>query len=198
MRESCGDNMNQGRVYIFTGEGKGKTSAALGILLRSLSHGWRACWISWYKQASWGISEHTLDTILNTQTQKRLSFFPMGEGFYIQSEEKKAQVKKGVVVDHAKKEEHIHAAQHALKKAEEMLHTVDVLFLDEICNAISDGLLEEKDVIAFIKKRKTTHIIITGRNASSSLIEHADLVSEIQKVKHPYDKGIMAIQGLDF
>lgn len=190
--------MNPGKVYIFSGNGKGKTSAALGMLLRGLSSGWNVAWISWYKRASWGISEHSVLNILNEETKKRLIFLPMGEGFFIKDEKKYAHVHHAKVLDTATEEEHTEKAQYALKKAEEFLNMVDVLFLDEICNAISDKLVSEEQVIDLISRRGKTHIVLTGRNVTKSLIKHADLVSSIEKIKHPFDLGELAIKGLDF
>lgn len=189
---------NKGLVYIFTGNGKGKTSAALGILTRALAHGWRVGWVSWYKEARWSISEHKLGGILLPGAKKRLQFFPMGEGFYIRAPEKKAPVHKAVVTDHATKQAHERSAKAALDKAVHLLPSVDVLVLDEVCNAVADGLVSEESVLKLLESRDQTHIILTGRNASKGLIECADLVSEVQKVKHPYDAGRMAVPGLDF
>ena len=194
-----------GLIYIFTGNGKGKTSAALGILTRALAHGWRVGWISWYKEASWGISEHKLDTIFTAETLKRLTFLPMGKGFYLKNPEhveksgiKIAHAKHSIVVDDHQPAEHRKAAQQALEKATELIGKVDVLILDEVCNAVSDGLVKETDVLNLFEKRGTTHLVLTGRNASPQLQKGADLVSTIEKTKHPFDVGKLAVKGLDF
>lgn len=196
--------MSQGMIYIFTGDGKGKTSAALGAVLRGLLHGWRVGWVSWYKEASWGISEHKLQTILSQEAQQRLQFFPMGKGFYLPESSthiagrKLAKVHHAVVVDDDAEAAHKKAAYEALAKVETLLETNDLVVLDEVCNAISDGLIKEKEVLQVLIKRKQTHIILTGRNASPHLIQSADLVSSITKLKHPFDEGKLAIKGLDF
>lgn len=193
-----------GLVYLFTGDGKGKTSAALGIVLRALVNGWRVGWVSWYKEKQWGISEHSLSSILTEDAQKRLTFLPMGKGFFLPKDSKMvgkvktARAQQAVIVDTEQPEDHIEAAQEALQKAEELLKAVDLLVLDEVCNAVHDGLLTNDDVIHVLEKRTTQHIVLTGRNASPELISAADLVSTIQKVKHPFDTGGMAIKGLDF
>ncbi|HZZ98563.1 MAG TPA: cob(I)yrinic acid a,c-diamide adenosyltransferase [Candidatus Saccharimonadia bacterium] len=192
-----------GLIYIFTGNGKGKTSAALGMLLRGLANGWNVGWISWYKEASWGISEHGFGKLLLPEAQKRLQFFPMGKGFFLKNELAKggvkiARVNAGVVVDDDQPGDHRRAAQFALEKAAELLPTVDVLFLDEICNAVDDGLLEESAVLELLARRGKAHVVLTGRNASAKLRVAADLVSEIKKEKHPFDTGKLAVKGLDF
>ncbi len=196
--------MSQGMVYVFTGDGKGKTSAALGAVLRGLAHGWRVGWVSWYKEASWGISEHKLHTILSQEAQQRLQFFPMGKGFYLPEEStqiagnKLAKVHSAVVVDDDLREAHVKAAHDALMKSATLLKTQDLVVMDEICNAISDGLISEKKVLQVLQKRKATHVIVTGRNASPALMRVADLVSSITKLKHPFDVGKLAVKGLDF
>jgi len=73
-----------------------------------------------------------------------------------------------------------------------------VLILDEINNAISDGLVEKNKVMDLLKKRGKIHVILTGRGASRSVLEVADLVTECKKIKHPFDKGVKAVKGLDF
>jgi cob(I)alamin adenosyltransferase len=85
-----------------------------------------------------------------------------------------------------------------LEKAKELMGKVDLLILDEVNNAVDDGLINLTDLIGLISNRKRTHIIITGRNARAGLVEAADLVTEMKKVKHPYDSGKLAIRGLDF
>lgn len=196
--------MSQGLVYIFTGDGKGKTSAALGAVLRGLSHGWRVGWVSWYKEASWGISEHKLDTILSKEAQKRLKFFPMGVGFYLPKSseniagKKHVKIHKAVVIDDDSVDAHMRAAHSALTQVEELMRICDLVVMDELCNAVSDGLLQESDVLAVLKKRGNTHVVLTGRGASQTLIQVADLVSSITKIKHPFDEGKLAVKGLDF
>ncbi len=194
-----------GLIYIFTGNGKGKTSAALGMLTRALAHGWRVGWISWYKEASWGISEHKLDTIFTAETLERLTFLPMGKGFYLKHSEhvkksgmKMTHAKQAVIVDDHQAVEHREAAMQALRKATELIRKVDVIILDEVCNAIFDGLVRETDVLKLLEKRGATHLVLTGRNASPRLQKSADLVSTIEKTKHPFDIGKLAVKGLDF
>ncbi|MBI5151452.1 MAG: cob(I)yrinic acid a,c-diamide adenosyltransferase [Candidatus Pacebacteria bacterium] len=197
---------DRGLVYVFTGDGKGKTSAALGIVLRALTHGWSVGWVSWYKEASWGISEHKLDTILSDEAKKRLFFFPMGKGFYLQNgimsqhvgKVKIVRANSAVIVDDDSADSHRIVANSALQKAENLLSAVDVLVLDEVCNAIHDELVDEKDVMRIVEKRQGVHLVLTGRNATQAIIKKADLVSDIKKIKHPFDSGKLAIKGLDF
>lgn len=175
--------MKKGLVYIFTGDGKGKTSAALGVAVRALCNGMKVGWVSWYKEESWPISEKKL----------KLKMYWMGKGFY------------KLPTDKATPKEHKRAAVAALEKAEELLSRVEVLVMDEAVKAVTDKLIEEKEVLRVVKKRGQAHVILTGRGPSTSLriklsnlIKEADLVTECKKLKHPFDKGIKAVKGLDF
>lgn len=170
-------NIKQGLVYVFTGEGKGKTSAALGVAVRAVCAGMKVGWVSWYK-------EKVLPS--RSVLEGRLEMYAMGKGFY------------KLPGDKATPEEHKQAAAAALKQAEKLLKTVDVLVLDEVNNAVSDKLINLKQVIDLINKRGKTHLILTGRNACPELVERADLVTECKKIKHPFDRGVKAVRGLDY
>lgn len=189
---------DNGLVYIFTGDGKGKTSAALGTAVRALGHGWKVDWIAWYKNPDWKISEYQLNL-------PKFEMFALGQGFFIAQPEQQvgkvkiASVNSAKVIDNHAPDEHIVAAQSALAFARERLQKhPDVLVLDEICNAVSDQLVSELQVLELLESRGKTHIVLTGRSAAPALVASADLVSEIQKVKHPYDSGKLAVAGLDF
>jgi len=90
------------------------------------------------------------------------------------------------------------AAFTGLKQAEKLLNKVDVLILDEANNAVKDKLIDLKYLTNLINKRGKTHLILTGRAACPELVERADLVTEMKKIKHPFDKGIKAVRGLDY
>jgi len=169
---------NSGLIYVFTGDGKGKTSAALGTAVRAAAAGLKVAIVQWYKSKDWGISEHDLNL-------KNITFYPMGEGFYFKD-------RGADPVPHQK------AAKLALQQATDLLHQVDVLILDEINNAISDGLIDIQDILSLLQERGSTHLILTGRSADQKLITAADLVTEMKKIKHPYDQGKLAVKGLDF
>lgn len=172
---------NTGLVYVFTGDGKGKTSAALWTATRAALAGKKVAIVHWYKEARWPTNDQKIKDLLPT-----LQDFLMGRGFY------------QLPTDHASPNEHIRASQAALAKATQLLHTVDVLVLDEIINAITDGLLTEEEVFSLIDQRGSTHLILSGRGASDTLINRADLVTEMKKTKHPFDQGKKAVNGLDF
>jgi cob(I)alamin adenosyltransferase len=186
-----------GMVYVFTGNGKGKTSAGLGVALRALAAGLKVAIVQWYKDPAWRISEHEISKLLTPEANNRFAIYPMGVGFHIKT--KTAPLTTGqVVVDKATQEEHAKASADALKKAESLLPIVDVLILDEVNNAVDDGLMSPISLIRLINHRYKTHLILTGRNAHKDVIDLADLVTEMTKIKHPYDNGKLAIKGLDF
>ena len=180
----------QGLVYVFTGEGKGKTSAALGIVLRSVCAGLKVAWISWYKSEVWDISEKKVPQLLP------VDFYLLGKGFYI-IDKKSAKTRS---MDTFSQTEHQQAAlaayDQALKLAKSQIY--DVIVLDEVNNALADSLLTLEKVLALIKVREKTHLVLTGRNAPSQLIKIADLVTTMKKTKHPFDQGKKAVKGLDF
>jgi cob(I)alamin adenosyltransferase len=169
---------SQGMIYIFTGEGKGKTSAALGTAIRAASAGLKVAIIQWYKSKAWGISEHEIN-------HPNIAIFPMGAGFFFKD--------KG-----ADPKPHRQAAQAALQKAETIMKSVDVLILDEINNAIHDELITVDEIKTVLQQRNSTHCILTGRYADPKLVDLADLVTEMKPIKHPYDQGKQAIKGLDY
>ncbi len=183
---------SKGMVYIFTGDGKGKTSAALGVGLRASLSGLKVAMVQWYKDPSWKVSEYGVN-----QQLKNFTIYPSGQGFFIK--DKTAPLTTGqIAIDKTTPTAHLHAADQALLKAQELLPTVDVLILDEINNAISDKLIKLDQVLNLIKQHGSTHLILTGRNAHPKLIAQADLVTSMEKIKHPYDQGKPAVKGLDF
>ena len=171
----------KGQVYVFTGNGKGKTSAALGVAVRAALTGMRVAIVQWYKEKRWPIAEHKIGKHFSN-----LKIYPLGSGFF------------KLPTDHATPAAHRRAAEAALKQAEKLMPKVDLLVLDEINNAVVDKLLAQTEVTKLIRRRGSTHLILTGRGATKTTIKLADLVSEIKKVKHPFDKGKKAIKGLDY
>ena len=198
---------NTGLVYVFTGEGKGKTSAALGVATRSLLIEKKVVWIAFYKQESWGLAEAKLRGKF-----ENLEMVFGGKGFRISNFDKKimkagkelklATVGDGAkVVDTASEEEHQLAAKLNLELAQEKLKEKPkpfLIVLDEILNAVSEGLLESKQVTELLNSRGDTHIVLTGRGLPKEIEDRVDLVTECKKIKHPYDSGKLAVSGLDY
>lgn len=185
---------NSGLVYVFSGEGKGKTSAALGVATRSLLNGEKVVWVAFYKQASWGLSESKLKDKFSNLDMKF-----SGKGFRIGKKTAPVGNTGHVVVDTASEEEHVQAAKNGLLLvAEGLQQRPFLLVMDEVLNAVSEGLVESRAVLDLLDMRGETHIVLTGRGATQEIIDIADLVSECRKIKHPYDTGKLAVKGLDF
>lgn len=175
-------NLAQGLVQIYTGNGKGKTTAALGIAVRAVGHGFRVFIIQFMKGND-GYGE--LEGIKRLSPECELEHYG-GAGW----------VHKG---EHL--EEHIAEANKALSKAREIVFSGnwDIVILDEILNAIWFELIPESKIMEIISNKPShVELILTGRNASQSIIEKADLVTEMVERKHPYEKGINARQGIEF
>jgi cob(I)alamin adenosyltransferase len=193
--------MRQGLVYVFTGEGKGKTSAAIGTAVRAIGAGMQVVWIGFYKEASWRLSE------VEPLRKLGIEVWLMGKGFLIaEARGKRQEVRFKIaeiaggqkVVDVASEAEHKGAAEEALAKARELMGNADLLVLDEVNNALQDKLINLIDLIDLILLRKQTHLVLTGRGANPEIVKLADLVTDMRKVKHPYDNGKLAVRGLDF
>ena len=186
--------MNKGLIYIFTGEGKGKTSAAIGVATRALLLDKKVAWISFYKEESWGMAEKGL-----REKFPNLSMNFVGKGFWIGKKTAPVGNKGHVVVDKASEEEHKIAVEAGLKlMAYSIKEKPFLVVADEILNAVSEGLITEEEVIQVVGVRGETHVVMTGRGVTKKIIEKADLVTECKKIKHPYDRGELAIQGLDY
>ena len=197
-----------GLIYAFTGEGKGKTSAALGVATRSLLNGEKVVWVAFYKQESWGLSESKLKDKF-----ENLEMIFTGKGFRITNFDKKlmrdgkelklATVGDGAkVVDTASEDEHKLAASMGLQMAAKRLQEKPfLLVMDEVLNAVDEGLIAEKELLEVMGNRGETHIVLTGRvgtEPARTVLAGADLVTECKKIKHPYDLGKLAVKGLDF
>jgi cob(I)alamin adenosyltransferase len=190
-----------GLVYVFTGEGKGKTSAALGVTVRAALIGKNICWISFYKGKDWDLAEkHLPDYLLPVEMHW------VGKGFHIEKPEKMirdvkiASVVRNKVIDTATDSEHVAAAEAGLALARQKLVSGQywLVVLDEVLNAVDDGLLSEKSLLEVLEQRQGNHVILTGRGVTDAIIQAADLVTECKKLKHPYDQGKLAIRGLDY
>ncbi|MBN1161079.1 MAG: cob(I)yrinic acid a,c-diamide adenosyltransferase [Dehalococcoidales bacterium] len=172
----------QGLVQVFTGEGKGKTTAALGTVLRAAGHGFKISIIFFIKGHS---SQGEYKTLAALPDVKVASF---GLRQFIH---------KNNVINPAEKAQ----AQAALAAAREdvMSGKFDLVVLDEINVAVYFNLLSVDEVLQLIKdKPPRVELILTGRKADAEIIAAADLVTEMVKIKHPYDKGIKARKGIEF
>lgn len=175
---------NDGIVIVYTGNGKGKTTASLGVALRAIGHGLRVCMVQFIK-GEWHYGE--LNSIKKLEPDFEL--IVAGKGFI------------GIIDDDHAFEEHVRAAKTALDIVEQKisLDTFDIIILDEINYALHLGVLQLADVMKMLQNRpKHLSLILTGNHACEEIITLADLVTEMKEIKHPYKEGIKAKRGIDF
>ncbi len=168
--------LKKGFVHVYTGNGKGKTSAALGLCLRAVGRGLRCTFIQFLK--GWETGE-----LLAAKYLPNFEFIQTGRPDYDfkPTEEDRRRVNKG------------------LRLAEEKIKETDVLVLDEVIVAVHLKLLDERRLLSLIEgKPKSVELVLTGRHATSSLVEVADYVTYFQLVKHPFYRGEGARKGIDY
>ncbi|RUM41034.1 MAG: cob(I)yrinic acid a,c-diamide adenosyltransferase [Desulfobulbus sp.] len=171
----------KGLLMVFTGNGKGKTTAALGLTFRALGHGHRVCFIQFIK-GSWKYGE--LETAKKFSGQ--LDFHVMGRGFTWKSDD----IDKDIAVARD-------GWEFAKKIIAENRHHLVVL--DELTYLVTYKMIEVTEILEVLSARdKRQHIVITGRDADGKLVEAADLVTEMREIKHPYASGIKAQKGIEF
>ena len=173
--------IKHGLVIVNTGNGKGKSTSAFGMLLRSWGRGFRICVVQFIKveTGQWGE--------IKAAKKLGIDWFATGDGFTWTSKDM---------------DETIARAVHGWEVAREKIASgnYDLIILDEFTYTLHFGWLDTVQVIEWLKanKPKDMHLIITGRDAPAALIDYADLVTEMLEVKHPYQKGIQAQPGIEF
>jgi len=179
----------KGLVIVHTGNGKGKTTAALGMVLRSLGHGYRVAIVQFIKGA-WEPAEKAAFDPWTSATAERealLEFHAMGEGFTWETQDRDRDVA---------------LAQAAWEKSLSFIRDANVklTLLDEVNVALKLGYLTPEQVlVGLAEKPEQSHVILTGRGAPAALIERADLVTEMTLVKHPFrEQGVKAQAGIEF
>lgn len=177
-------------VIVYTGDGKGKTSASLGLMCRALGRGWRVAYIQFIKH--WEVGEHAFIHKIEPLFAGQLDFYKGGKGFFNAGE----LSEKGVSHN-----EHQAAAaetyQHALQAVKGGGY--QLVICDEINNAVNDGLLTRGQLAALITSRSPkTSLCLTGRNFPTSLIGQTDIATNMAKVRHHFDDKFLANEGIDF
>ena len=176
----------KGLVLVHTGEGKGKTTAAIGLAVRAWGDGFRILILQFIK-GSWKYGElSTLKAL--AEIDGRIEIRPTGIGFTRNASSEEMAV-------------HREKAQTALQEAltEMTSGQWDMIILDEINYALNFGLLEEQEVLELLSQKPTDlHLVLTGRHALPAIIDCADLVTEMRLIKHPFQKGIRAQKGIEF
>ncbi|AFZ46577.1 cob(I)yrinic acid a,c-diamide adenosyltransferase [Cyanobacterium stanieri PCC 7202] len=177
-------NMKQekGLIIVHTGNGKGKTTAGLGMVMRSLGHGYQVAIVQFIKGA-WEPAEKAV----LEQWSEQLEFYAMGEGFTWETQDRERDTM---------------MAQKAWAKAKEFILNPEykLTFLDEINIALKMDYLDVNEVIGVLEQKPAdSHVILTGRGAKPELVEKADLVTEMKLIKHPFkEQGIKAQPGIEF
>ena len=174
---------HKGLIIVHTGKGKGKSSAAFGMIFRCIAHNMKCAVVQFIKG---GMSTGERDLILRHFTDT-CDFHTMGEGFTWETQDKTRDIE---------------MAQKAWAKAKELIRDPanTMVLLDEINIAIRYEYVAIAEVVAFLRTEKPplTHVVLTGRNAHDDLIELADLVTEMELVKHPFRSGIKAQIGVEY
>ena len=173
-----------GLTIVYTGKGKGKTTAALGIALRATGYKKKICMIQFIK-GSWHYGE--MDS--SKRLEPEFEMVAIGKGFV------------GIIDDKSPKIDHQEVAKEAIKISNEKIQSgkYDIVILDEINYAVNLNLISLDDVLELIKsKPQKMDLILTGNYAKDEVIEAADLVTEMKEIKHPFQRGIKAKEGIDF
>lgn len=175
--------MKTGLVHIYTGDGKGKTTSAVGLAVRALGHGLRVCYIYFHKDPEkYGYTE-----IINLEKLGAQVFgFAKGHCF-LDKEITKETLLKQV-------EEGVDFIKSTIFKS-----SFDLLIIDEIIISVRDGYIAEQTILELIScKPENLELVLTGRGATNNMINLADYVSNITKVKHPYDREILSREGIEY
>lgn len=174
------DDPERGLVLVHTGNGKGKSSSAFGVIVRALGWG-KSVGVVQFIKGKWITGERQFFDKLGT-----VDWHTMGDGFTWDTQDAAQDTK---------------AAQAAFAKGQEMMASgdYDLIVLDEINIALRYDYLAVNDVVEGLKARsERTSVILTGRDAKQELCDYADLVSEMKEIKHPFQSGIKAQRGVDF
>lgn len=166
-------------ILVYTGNGKGKTSACLGQVVRALGHNLRVYFVQFLKKDGEAGEQAALQVML------KRNFLAAGLGFFIKEEDR---------------QQHREAAQKALAWAEHHLKKADVLIMDEALYALGMQLITLEELRNFLVEaaKLPVHVVLSGRGFPDELLPFVDMVSEIKKIKHPWEEGKNAVPGVDY
>ena len=176
-------------VVVYTGDGKGKTSAGLGLMSRALGTDWKVAFVQFIK--SWEVGEHEFIRKITPVFKDKLDFYKGGLGFF----------NAGEISSGASREDHMTEAKKTYDFAYKSAVSGDyqLVICDEINNAVNDGLLQVSDLEKIItNKHSKTNLCLTGRNFPESLIDKVDIATNMTKLKHHFDDKILANKGIDY
>ncbi|HEX5456210.1 MAG TPA: cob(I)yrinic acid a,c-diamide adenosyltransferase [Candidatus Saccharimonadales bacterium] len=177
-------------VLVFTGNGKGKTSASLGLLARALGSRWNVAFIQFIKY--WGVGEHVFIHDIQPLFKDQLYFHKGGKGFYEAGD---------LSAENISDKQHKEAAKETYKEALRAAKSgkYQLVVCDEINNAVHDGLLTVSDLEKLIdSKHKKTSLCLTGRNFPKQLLAKVDIATDMTKIKHHFDEKYLANPGIDY
>lgn len=185
-----GYKTKQSVVVVYTGDSKGKTSASLGLTVRALGNRWKVAYIQFIKH--WGVGEHAFMRDIQPVYGDDLMFFKGGKGFYDAGD---------LTAKDAAEEDHKSAARETYDVAIEAVSSgrYDLVVLDEINNAVHDGLLSKAKLKKLIESRSPkTSLCLTGRNFPAEFLPLVDIATDMTKIKHHFDDKFLANKGIDF
>lgn len=173
--------MEKGLLIVHTGNGKGKTTAALGLAMRALGHEQKVCVIQFIK-GSWKYGE----LLSAKRFEDLLDFHVMGNGFTWTSKE-------------IRKDQELARQAWSFAKEQILSDKYQLVILDELTFLMKFGFIRQAEVVEVLnKKREDLHVVVTGRDAPQALIDAADLVTDMIEMKHPFKNGIKAQKGIEF
>ena len=183
----------RGQVLLFTGEGKGKTTAAFGVVLRAVGRGWKVSMIQFTKMGEWPKGQPLGEIVGAARLAPDFEVISTGIGFV------------NIFGDPFTIEEHRDAAQKGLELAREKIHSgaYELVILDEILGAVDQGQVDLEQVLELIAtKPHAVNLLLTGHDAQKRFLDQllpvVDLATEMVKLKHPFDEGHQARKGLDY
>ncbi len=185
-----GYKTKQSVVLVYTGEGKGKTSASVGLMARALGSGWRVAFIQFIK--TWNVGEHDFIHQIKPLYKSKLLFYKGGKGFYNAGE---------LSAEDVTPAQHKAAAQETYRRALKAATSgrYKLVICDEINNAVNHKLVSIKQLEDLIRKRHPkTSLCLTGRNFPKRLLVKADIATNMTKLRHHFDKKYLANKGIDF
>lgn len=177
-------------VIVFTGDGKGKTSASLGLLGRALGNRWNVAFIQFIKY--WGVGEHVFIRDIQPLFKDQLYFFKGGKGFYEAGE---------ISAQSITEKQHKEAAEETYQEALTAVTSgkYDLVICDEINNAVHDRLFDVTYLTRLIEERDPkTSLCLTGRNFPKKLLDKVDIATDMNKIKHHFDDKFLANPGIDY
>lgn len=177
-------------VVVYTGPGKGKTSASIGLMARALGRGWKVAYVQFIKE--WEVGEHNFIHKIEPVFKKTLTFYKGGKGFYKAGE---------LSAEKVSEKEHRQAAKETYDFAFQCATSgeYDLVICDEINNAAHDGLIAYAGFEALLKNRHPkTSLCLTGRNFPDELIKYTDIATNMSKIKHHFDDKFLANEGIDY